>query len=221
MTPVWTGLPQLVLAAVYRRFGDYTARVCTSDKHWRAERAIYRVVRVNPDAEQRWTTYAAGVLGFSFVSVVLLYLLPLSLGRPAVEPGTAFTTAVSFVTNTNWLSARAEGPVVTVDGVPVGLELIGIDLVAAVEERGGLAAAREGVDPARVPVEAVTASASGLDPHVSPGYARLQVPSVARENGLNPVQVTALVKQNTSGGVIGEPVVNVLKLNIAVQATRR
>ena len=51
------------------------ARVFTGEKHWRVERALYRLVRVDAGAEQRWTTYAAGVLGFSFVSVVLLYLM--------------------------------------------------------------------------------------------------------------------------------------------------
>ena len=72
---------------------------------------MYRVVRVDPDSEQRWTGYAAALLAFSFLSVVLLYLmqrlqalLPLSLGRGAVDPGIAFNTAVSFVTNTNWQS---------------------------------------------------------------------------------------------------------------------
>ncbi|MBW0114969.1 potassium-transporting ATPase subunit KdpA [Pseudonocardia abyssalis] len=101
----------VLLAAVYAPFGNYMARVYGSGKHWRVERALYRVVRVDPDSEQRWTVYAAALLAFSFVSVLFLYLLqrfqaflPLSLGRGAVEPGIAFNTAVSFVTNTNWQS---------------------------------------------------------------------------------------------------------------------
>ena len=105
------GLLILALAVVYRPFGDYMARVYTSDEHWRVERALYRVVRIDGDSSQRWTTYAAGVLGFSLVSVALLYLmqrlqhlLPLSFGRGPVDPATAFNTAVSFVTNTNWQS---------------------------------------------------------------------------------------------------------------------
>ncbi|MGH3777143.1 MAG: potassium-transporting ATPase subunit KdpA [Pseudonocardiaceae bacterium] len=104
-----------VLAAVYKPLGDYMARVYTAKNHLRAERVIYRLVRVDPNADQRWTTYAAGVLGFSAVSIVFLYLLqrlqswlPLSLGRGAVEPGIAFNTAVSFVTNTNWQSYTPE-----------------------------------------------------------------------------------------------------------------
>jgi K+-transporting ATPase ATPase A chain len=101
----------VLLAAVYAPFGTYMARVYESEKHWRVERALYRVVRVDPDSEQRWTVYAAALLAFSFVSILFLYLLqrfqaflPLSLGRGAVEPGIAFNTAVSFVTNTNWQS---------------------------------------------------------------------------------------------------------------------
>ncbi len=100
-----------VLVAVYKPLGDYMARVYTAKTHLRAERVIYRLVRVDPDADQRWPTYAAGVLGLSAVSIVFLYLLqrlqgwlPLGLGRGAVEPGIAFNTAVSFVTNTNWQS---------------------------------------------------------------------------------------------------------------------
>ncbi|MCY7341514.1 MAG: potassium-transporting ATPase subunit KdpA [Pseudonocardia sp.] len=114
------GVLVLLLALVYKPLGDYMARTYTSEKHWRVETALYRLFRVDPSAEQRWTTYAAGVLGFSFLSVVLLYLmqrlqplLPLALGRgttvddvatDTVSPGTAFNTAVSFVTNTNWQS---------------------------------------------------------------------------------------------------------------------
>jgi potassium-transporting ATPase potassium-binding subunit len=101
----------LALAVVYKPLGDYLARVFTSEKHLKVERAIYRVGRVSPDSEQNWKVYAAGVLGFSFVSIVLLYLiqrlqplLPFSFGRGAVDPGIAFNTAVSFVTNTNWQS---------------------------------------------------------------------------------------------------------------------
>ncbi|GGM40408.1 potassium-transporting ATPase potassium-binding subunit [Longimycelium tulufanense] len=109
------GLLVMALAACYRPLGDHMARVYGAEGHWRLERGIYRLARVNPDSEQRWTTYAAAVLGFSFVSIVLLYLmqrlqplLPLGFGRGAVEPGMAFNTAVSFVTNTNWQSYAGE-----------------------------------------------------------------------------------------------------------------
>lgn len=81
-------------------------------------------------------------------------------------------------------------------------------------------ASREGVPVTAVPPDAVTSSGSGLDPDISPAYAALQVPRVARENGLSVPTVQALVDQNTSGrtwGVLGAPHVNVLLLNIAVR----
>jgi K+-transporting ATPase ATPase A chain len=99
------------LAVAYVPVGNYLARVYSDEKHWAVERAVYRVVRVDPGSGQRWTRYAAGVLAFSFVSIVLLYLLqrlqpllPLSFGRGAVPAEMAFNNAVSFVTNTNWQS---------------------------------------------------------------------------------------------------------------------
>ncbi|MET8845719.1 potassium-transporting ATPase subunit KdpA [Amycolatopsis sp. NPDC004625] len=105
------GLLLAALAAVYKPLGDYLARVFSTEKHLKLEKGLYRLFRVNPDSEQRWPTYAAGVIGFSFVSVVLLYLLqrlqpllPWNLGRGSVSPGVAFNTAISFVTNTNWQS---------------------------------------------------------------------------------------------------------------------
>lgn len=93
------------------------------------------------------------------------------------------------------------------------------DLVAAIEERRAEVADREGVDPADVPPDAVTASASGLDPDISPAYAALQVPRVARESGLGEDDVRALVEEHTTGrglGVLGEPHVRVLTLNLAL-----
>ncbi|WP_433272152.1 potassium-transporting ATPase subunit KdpA [Actinosynnema sp. CS-041913] len=105
------GLLLLALAVVHRPFGDYMARVYTGAKHSGVERAVYRIARVDPDSEQRWGTYARAVIGFSFVGVVLLYvlqriqpILPFDFDRGAVPPGVAFNTAISFVTNTNWQS---------------------------------------------------------------------------------------------------------------------
>ncbi|MFD4321432.1 potassium-transporting ATPase subunit C [Streptomyces sp. NPDC058548] len=76
------------------------------------------------------------------------------------------------------------------------------------------------VKPSDVPAEAVTSSGSGLDPHISPEYAKLQVHRVAEKNNLTVQQVDKLVADHTDGrilGFIGEPRVNVLQLNIALK----
>ncbi|KQO00812.1 potassium transporter KtrA [Arthrobacter sp. Leaf234] len=93
------------------------------------------------------------------------------------------------------------------------------DLVTAVEERRAAVAELEGVNPATVPADALTASASGLDPHISPAYAQLQVARVAAERGLDEADVEALVGENTQGpdlGYLGEASVNVVELNMAL-----
>ncbi|MEC3976318.1 potassium-transporting ATPase subunit C [Amycolatopsis sp. H20-H5] len=92
------------------------------------------------------------------------------------------------------------------------------DLVDAIGKRKELIAQREGVPAAQVPADAVTASASGLDPAISVAYADLQAARVARVTGLPVDTVAQLVKDNTSGSGLGIPGVNVLKLNLAIQA---
>jgi K+-transporting ATPase ATPase A chain len=103
------------VAAAYRPLGDYLARIFTSTKHTRVEKAVYRTVGVDPDADQTWGTYLRSVLAFSGVSVLVLYgLLRVQhhLGHPYAVPAMpssqAFNTAVSFVTNTNWQSYSGE-----------------------------------------------------------------------------------------------------------------
>jgi K+-transporting ATPase ATPase C chain len=93
------------------------------------------------------------------------------------------------------------------------------NLIKAIKDRKAEIARREGVDPSDVPPDAVTASGSGLDPDISVAYADIQVARVAGANGLTEDDVRKLVDDNTSGrtwGILGEPRVNVLELNIAV-----
>ena len=91
------------------------------------------------------------------------------------------------------------------------------DLAAAVAERRAAVAELEGAGPADVPADAVTASGSGLDPHISPDYAQMQVARVAAARGLEEGEVRDLVARATeSSGVLGQPGVNVLLLNISL-----
>jgi potassium-transporting ATPase potassium-binding subunit len=120
MGPVLAGVLQLLalmgaLALAYIPLGTYMARVYSSTRHLRVEKWIYRGIGADPDAEMTWPSYLRGVLAFSAVGVLFLYLLqrlqgvlPGSLGFASVGPAQSFNTAVSFVTNTNWQSYSGE-----------------------------------------------------------------------------------------------------------------
>ncbi|KXT58144.1 potassium-transporting ATPase subunit KdpA [Gordonia sp. PS3] len=120
MTDLSAGILQLaavlvVLAVVYVPLGDYMARVYESVKDSPPERLLYRVIGVDPRANQTWRGYALSVLGFSGVSILVLYALqrlqghlPWSDGKPGMSPAVAFNTAISFVANTNWQSYEPE-----------------------------------------------------------------------------------------------------------------
>ncbi|MFD8208711.1 potassium-transporting ATPase subunit KdpA [Streptomyces sp. NPDC059695] len=134
MSPVLAGVLQFLALIValglsYRPLGDHMAKVYSSEKHYKPEKWIYKAIGANPDTEMRWPAYLRGVLAFSAVSVLFLYLLqrvqgslPGSLGFVSIDPDQAFNTAASFVANTNWQSyygEQAMGHVVQTGGLAV------------------------------------------------------------------------------------------------------
>ncbi|MGA9491030.1 MAG: potassium-transporting ATPase subunit KdpA [Mycobacterium sp.] len=119
MSTATAGIALLVLAlvAVHVPLGDYMYRVYTSDRDWRIEKFVYRIVGADPQAEQPWYAYARSLLAFSAVSVLFLFFfqlvqdkLPLHLHDPSTKmtPSLAWNTAISFVTNTNWQAYSGE-----------------------------------------------------------------------------------------------------------------
>lgn len=134
MSPVLAGVLQLLALIValglsYRPLGDCMAKVYSSERHYKPEKWIYKAIGANANTEMRWPAYLRGVLAFSAVSVLFLYLLqrvqgslPGSLGFVSIDPDQAFNTAASFVANTNWQSyygEQAMGHVVQTGGLAV------------------------------------------------------------------------------------------------------
>ena len=105
----------VALAACYVPLGNYMARIFTDTRHWRVERGIYKLCGIDPEADMRWSVYVRSILAFSLIGVLFLYLIErtqhwlfLSVGMANVTPVTAWNTAASFVTNTNWQNYGGE-----------------------------------------------------------------------------------------------------------------
>ncbi|WP_097982480.1 potassium-transporting ATPase subunit KdpA [Streptomyces sp. f150] len=143
------------LGLAYRPLGDYMAKVYSSEKNYAPEKWIYKAIGANPAAEMRWPAYLRGVLAFSAVSVLFLYLmqrvqgsLPGSLGFSSIDPDQAFNTAASFVANTNWQSyygEQAMGHVVQTGGLAVqNFVSAAVGMAVAVALVRGFARSRSG-----------------------------------------------------------------------------
>jgi potassium-transporting ATPase potassium-binding subunit len=103
------------LAACYIPLGNYMARIFTAKEHWRVERGIYKLTGIDPEADMRWSVYVRSILAFSLCSVLLVYLIErtqhwllFSIGLGNVPATTAWNTAASFTTNTNWQNYAGE-----------------------------------------------------------------------------------------------------------------
>lgn len=196
-------------------------------------------------ARATWLQYRVALRAMVILTVALGLVYPLAVtavaqvAMPGQADGSAATDADGTVVGSTLIGqsfADADGnplpqwfqprPSAAGDGYDAGassgsnLGPQNPDLVAAIAERRAAVAAFEDVAPEEVPVDALTASASGLDPDISPEYALLQVRRVAKANGLPEDQVRALVDARTDGrdlGYLGEPTVNVLELNLTLQ----
>jgi K+-transporting ATPase ATPase C chain len=120
---------------------------------------------------------------------------------------------------------QANGSLIYQNGKPVGSALIGQPfnpaLLQAVQARVQALRQADSSNTQPIPVDLVTASGSGLDPHISPAAAFYQVPRVARARNVEESAVRRLVEKHIEGrqlGFLGEPRVNVLKLNLALEA---
>jgi K+-transporting ATPase ATPase A chain len=107
----------VALAICYVPLGNYMAKIFTTDKDWRIERGLYKLLGIDSRADQKWSTYVRSILAFSFVSVLFLYGMMrlqhwlFSFVGPHfanVPQNTSWNTAVSFVTNTNWQNYAGE-----------------------------------------------------------------------------------------------------------------
>lgn len=135
------GLVIVLLVPVHVTLGSWMHQVFTDPAHWRAERAVYRFVAVDPESEQRWTRYALSALSLAGVSIVGLFTLiqlqswlPFSQGR-SMDWHTAVNTAISFTTNTNWQSYAGEA------GAGYAVQMAGLGVQNFLSAATGLAIA--------------------------------------------------------------------------------
>jgi potassium-transporting ATPase potassium-binding subunit len=151
------GLLVAALAACYIPLGNYMAKIFTTDKHWKAERAVFKATGIDPDVDQTWGQYLRSMLAFSAVSVLFLYGMQrlqgylLSFVGPhmtAVPPDTAWNTAVSFTTNTNWQNYGGESTmtyIVQMSGLAVqNFASAAVGLVVAIAMIRGFVRSRTG-----------------------------------------------------------------------------
>ena len=162
------------------------------------------------------TTVGSTLIGQGFTRPVLKNGQPTkdAKGNPVVAP------------DPRYFQSRPSAAGLGYDPTSSGASNLGpenTDLIASIKERRATAAALDGVTPAQVAPDALLASGSGLDPDISPAYAQEQIARVARVRGLSVARVQALVAANTKGrtlGFLGEPRVNVLNLNLALDALK-
>lgn len=157
-------------------------------------------------------TVGSALIGQAFTRPVLVNGQPKkdASGNPVVEANPAYFQSRPSAAGTGYdpLSTAASN---------LGPE--NSDLIAAIKSRRATTAALDGVPPDMVAPDAMLASGSGLDPEISPAYAAEQVPRVARQRRLDPTLVSRLVSTYTHSrtlGFLGEPRVNVLELNMAL-----
>ncbi|WP_439659108.1 potassium-transporting ATPase subunit C [Lentzea sp. HUAS TT2] len=175
---------------------------------------------MNNFLKQSW----AGLRILLALTVLLGVLYPLSVWGISRIPGlhanaeAADTTLVAVVREGDqYFVPRPSAATLPASGGSNKSE-INEDYTKVIAERRTEIAQREGVPESQVPQDAVTASASGLDPHISPDYAALQVPRVARASGLSVEKVRELVAANTHGTFT--TTVNVTALNRAIDSAR-
>jgi potassium-transporting ATPase potassium-binding subunit len=151
------GLLVAALAACYIPLGNYIAMIFTTDKHWKIERGIFKLTGIDPTVDQTWGSYLRSMLAFSAVSVLFLYgmerlqhYLFQFVGQPManVPPDTAWNTAVSFTTNTNWQNYSGESTmtyIVQMSGLAVQNFLsAAVGLVVAIAMIRGFVRSRTG-----------------------------------------------------------------------------